>query len=210
MELFQRGLDLSDRNRIRDWDQLRFVADFVILRATIGMEDFDRSFIQHYEKAHASGFEVGAYHYLLASNVGEALVEADHFHAFLKNRRFSYPVFAVFDDAPLYEKMPRKRRTEIIQVFLDQLTAWGYLAGLYAPNHWLLTRFDRGALDPYEIWLGQRADQVSYPGKYGIWQFTPRGVLTAINDGPYDNPMGLNRSYVDYPKLVRQLGKNGF
>lgn len=210
MDVLQQGIDISDRNRIKDWDRLRFAADFVILRATFGMEGFDRAFVDNYNKAYASGFEVGAYHYLMASNVGEALVEADRFYSFLKGRRFSYPVYAVFDDAPRYERMHKQNRTEIVQVFLDQLRAWGYVAGLYAPSHWLTTRFDPKALVPYEIWVGERAETLSYHGSYGLWQFTPRGVASGINDGPYDNPMGMNRAYVDYPKMMRDLGRNGF
>ena len=55
------------------------------------------------------------------------------------------------------------------------------------------------------IWLAHYTNETNYNGKYIIWQMSNTGKVNGIN-GAVD----MNYAYVDYPKLIKSAGRNGF
>ena len=57
----------------------------------------------------------------------------------------------------------------------------------------------------YTIWLAHWCDQTNYGGAYGIWQHSEKGKVAGISGN-----VDLDESYIDYAKLVKERGLNGF
>ncbi|NLL02839.1 MAG: endolysin, partial [Clostridiales bacterium] len=57
--------------------------------------------------------------------------------------------------------------------------------------HWFETKLNTAQLNKYIIWLAQYNDQVTYKGKYDIWQYSSKGSVAGINGN-----VDMNLSYM--------------
>lgn len=211
-----KGVDVSKWNctggHTIDWGQVRDAGyTFAIVRAGFGKDDWgkqtDPRFDAHVTGAKAAGLHVGAYHYSYAVTVEDAKREV----AFLIHnlRKFpkmtwTYPIFIDFEDK-CQKDLSKETCTEIVEVFMKELRANGYLPGFYSFLSWTRDKLDTDRLmKTGELWVAHWAQNCGSNHAYGIWQYTSDGYVPGIK-GRVD----LNFAYKDYPALVQKLRLNG-
>ena len=58
----------------------------------------------------------------------------------------------------------------------------------------------------YAVWVAHYGvDKPDYAGQYGMWQKSSTGRIDGINGN-----VDINDCYVDYPKIIKNNGDNGF
>ena len=57
----------------------------------------------------------------------------------------------------------------------------------------------------YALWIAQYSSKCTYNDAYGMWQFSPNGMLTG-----HKVYFDLNECNVDYPALMKERGLNGY
>ena len=196
----KKGIDISYCQPSIDW--LKVTADFAIIKA--GERNFtDPYFEQHYRNAKAAGIPVGAYWYLDALSVSDAAKEADEFLKRIEGKQFEYPVYLDLENEAQF-KTGKENVSAMIRSFLSKVEAAGYWVGLYGSYSSLNTFTADDIKKRYAIWLAHWVNQTNYSGSYGLWQY---GVGTAAGvTGKCD----LDYAYVDYPKLIKEKGLNGY
>lgn len=199
--LMKKGIDISYCQTQVHWEEV--TAEFVIIKA--GQRDFtDPMYESHYKGAKSRGIPVGAYWYLDALTVDDAKKEADAFIQRLSGKQFEYPVFLDLENETQF-KLGKEKVSALIRAFLEKVEQAGYWVGLYG-NLSSLTYYTTDDIKKrYSIWMAQwDVSKPTYTGSYGIWQYSV-GKADGIT-GACD----LDYSYVDYPKLIKEKGLNGF
>lgn len=200
----KKGIDISYCQKKIDWAKV--TAEFVIIRAGYGRYDTqkDSMFESHYAGAKSRGIPVGAYWYSYAKTPDEARQEADTCAKILKGKQFEYPIYFDVEEKDVLA-LGREKVSAIIRAFLERLEKAGYWVGLYGSYSSLISVTDEDIRTRYAIWLAHWGVQKSpYSGAYGVWQYGLGKVDGVTGD------CDLDYSYVDYPKLIKERGKNGY
>lgn len=211
--IYAHGVDLSawqgdsvDFNRIKSQGY-----SFVILRAGYATS-IDRTFENNYSRAKEAGLDVGVYLYSYADNTEEAAEEAEACKAWLAGKKLEYPVYYDVEDPQCHGDMSVELLTQIALTFLDELSADGWLVGLYSCKSWLENRMDTATIcENYECWMAQFVSDGTYDGydcydgEYGMWQYTSSGSVEGVPAG-----VDMNVCFKDYPSICRQYGFNGY
>ena len=207
------GLDLSEHNGSLDFDTIAKTHDFVILRAGYGTVRKDNKFAEYYKLAKSKGLKVGAYWYSYSLNTEQALEEAKMFLDVIKGKKFEMPVFIDMEDADSYKRNngfpSNKMLCDICDVFCQRMELSGYFVGIYASESWLtgylasLVKKNR-----YTLWCANWGSndgtlQADRSKDYNLHQFTSEYRLGGKR---FDR----NVMYYDYPKLIQEMGFNGF
>lgn len=199
------GIDVSQWQGDINWGDVK--TDFAIIRAGYGREksQVDTKFEQNYNGAKAAGIPVGAYWYSYAMSADEARVEAQAFINTIKGKQFEYPVYFDVEENKVF-KLGVDTVSKIIIAFLDEMEKAGYFAGLYMSASPLTQYTTQTVKDRYAIWVAHYGvSKPNYAHQYGMWQKSSQGKVVGIN-GYVD----LDECYIDYPKLIKESGKNGF
>ena len=124
----------------------------------------------------------------------EAVEEASMTIDLISKYKISYPVFLdVEDSGGRGDKIDSNTRTAIIQAYCQTLKNSGYTSGVYANKSWLNNKMNVGSLSAYKIWLAQYNTEVTYTGRYDMWQYSSKGSVGGIS-GNTD----MNLSYLGY------------
>lgn len=197
------GIDISYCQTSIDWSKVD--AQFAIIKA--GQRNYtDPMFESHYAGATKRGIPVGAYWFLDKTSLTEdaARKEADEFIARLRGKQFAYPVFLDLEEKAHFD-LGKERVSALIRAFLERVEAAGFWVGLYGSYSSLITYTAEDIRSRYTIWLAHWGVKKSpYAGAYGVWQYNV-GKATGVA-GDCD----LDYSYVDYPKLIKEKGLNGY
>lgn len=203
------GIDVSKWQGTIDWDKVKASGvDFAILKvgSTKGMDEY---FEFNYLGAKSRGLNVGAYYYTYAMSESEAAAEAETVATWLDGKTFEYPIFFDIED-PSQETLSVETRTNMCIAFNTALENRGYFAGIYASKSWLNSYLDRAALSQkYVIWEASwrnsgEAD-IDKSSDCQLWQYSATGTVSGISGN-----VDMDVSYIDYPSLIRRIGKNGF
>lgn len=203
-EYQKQGIDISYCQTQVDWNKV--TADFVIARAGYGKlaSQKDTMFESHYAGAKKRGIPIGAYWYSYAMDEAGARAEADACLAVLKGKQFEYPIYYDVEEQKQFA-LGKEKVSAIIRAFLERVESAGYWVGLYGSYSSLTTYTAEDIRKRYCIWLAHWDVQKSpYQGDYGVWQYSvgkANGVTGACD---------LDKSYVDYPTLIKERGLNGF
>ncbi len=204
-----KGIDVSYAQGTINWAAVKDAGiEFAMIRASRGDISStrpmaqDKTFKYNIESAIGYGIDVGVYHYLYASTVKEAVKEAKFFIESIKPYNITYPV--VLDVEEQYQAdLGKEKLTRICKAFLDEIEKAGYYGMIYANKAWLTNHLDMDELEGTEVWLAQWNTVPTYKGKFGMWQYSSKGIVSGI-DGYVD----LNLSYKDYAKIIREGGYN--
>lgn len=202
------GVDLSVHNGAVDMEKVKASGkSFVFLREGYGDElsypgQKDARFETNYKNAKAARLHVGAYHYMYATNVNAAKREAWGFLNSLKGKSFDYPIALDIEESSQY-KLTNSTVEAITKAFMDICEQAGYYVMLYSYESFLTAKFSADFRKRYDIWCANVSRQPSI--SYGIWQYSFKGQVSGIS-GRVD----LNRTARNYPKLIKDSGKNGF
>ncbi len=200
-----KGVDVSKYQAEIDWNKVAADGvEFAIIRlgfrgmGTQGTCELDPYFKQNAEGAKKAGIDVGVYFFTQATTVEEAKEEAKFVIDNLKGYDITWPV--VFDTeaitsykAARANKLSREVRTACAKAFLEEIKAAGYTPMLYANTRWSILNLDLAELSDYDFWYAYYGDDLYYPYKFSMWQYTASGTVDGIK-GNAD----LNISFVDY------------
>lgn len=198
-----KGIDVSSWQGIIDWYAVkRSGVEFAMIRSSFSDDRVDNTFAYNVTEAAEAGVHVGVYHYCYATSVEEAKREARFFIETISPYKIDFPVVLDFED-PSQSHLGKKKLTAIAKAFLDELKNAGYYAMMYSYKLWLTDSVDMSSLSEYEVWLAEWNSVPTYAGKYGMWQYSSKGIVSGI-DGYVD----LDLCYKDYSKIIREGGYN--
>lgn len=203
------GIDLSRWNNVTSFKDIKADGfDFVILRAGGNNGGYykDPKFESYYAAAKKAKLKVGAYYDtgkdFISAHVGNAC--AEHFKELLSGKQFDYPVYA---DIETVTTVHRRSATNAFLSFAANMEQSGYFVGCYASD--IAGFMDRLIKEDIEsrftIWVARYGRKPTYVKDYAIWQKSCNGVVAGIS-GKVD----IDECYVDFPKIIKKKGLNGF
>lgn len=209
------GIDISKWQGSFDFDAaIREGVEFVIIKGGGGDSGLyvDSAFGRNYTEAKRRGLPVGVYWFSKALTVSEARNEAAYFYdKCLKGKQYELPVYIdVEHKAQL--ALGRKELTDIVIAWLEEVQRRGFWVGIYSTPNCFKNEMDDTRLQGYAHWCAQWSKQCTYQGNsgvMGVWQFGGETNLlrsTKIAGQVVDQ----NYMYIDYPKLIKAAGLNGF
>lgn len=202
-----KGIDVSVHNGTIDWQRVKNAGiGFAILRAGYGKvaSQKDKKFEDNYAGAKAAGIPVGAYWYSYARTVDEARQEAETCISILRGKQFEYPIFFDVEEKATLNT-GKSNCSAMIRAFCEVLEKAGYWVGLYTSRSVLGTHIEDDIKTRYALWAAEWGARLNYSGSVGIWQYSDKGKVDGIN-GYVD----LDEGYVDYARIVKEKGLNGF
>lgn len=203
-----KGIDVSRYQGTIDFEQVRKAGyEFVMLQAGYGMypDQKDPYFEDNYRKAKAAGMYVGAYWYSYAVTVEQAKREAAVFLDVVKGKEFEYPLALDIEDKT-QAKLPTSTVDDICLAFCTAVEQASYYVVLYSYTNFILPKVSVGVTQRYDTWIAEytTADKPTYNRDYGMWQYSSTGKVSGIVDD-----VDVNRSYRNYPEIIRAAGLNG-
>ena len=206
------GVDISKYNGRCNMDLAKESGlSFVILKAGSGYSGEDPYWVRNYNACKKAGLGVGAYWYCYATNVDEALREADMFIHSLEGMEFDYPVYLDMEDK-CQSRLGNDLRTRIAYAFMKRVESSGYYVGLYTMKSWLDNSFDMERLKEFDLWVARwssRGHGYKGPGLVGMWQYTNRGHFKGIG-ATSEGGSDANVAYIDYPTIIKKKGLNNY
>ncbi len=202
------GIDVSKWQGEIDWQRVKNAGvQFALLRAGYGDAlsypyQIDETFEYNYAECKRVGMPVGAYWYSYATTEEMARQEARSCIAALKGKLFEYPIYYDVEEMRIFQT---GRTNEIIKAFCGEMEKAGYWVGIYiyrAAAQQYLTERTRTR---YAMAIAEYGSKLNYDGPYGIWQNSSTWRVDGIS-GDVDHDW----CYVDYPKLIKERGKNGY
>ncbi len=205
-EFFQ-GIDVSKWQGTINWKKVaKEDIDFVMIRSSYGYEDTDPKLKSNVNGCEKYDIDYGFYHYTYAKNVTEAKKEAKYFLKTIKNYDPDYPIVLDIEET-FYNKMSRKKVTDIVVTFMEELEDAGYFAMIYCSPSFVNDRLDASRIKDYDIWIACWGDEEKlntyYSGHYGMWQYSDEGRVNGISEY-----VDLNYAYKDYASIIDKYGLN--
>lgn len=180
------GVDVSSwqGNQI-DWNQVSTVASFAIVRAgyrgASGRVAEDTCAVRNVNAAKSAGMQVGLYFYSIATNIFQAMEEADiAVNVANKCGGVSLPIYFDMEDNRV-ASLSRQDKTAIANAFIDRVHIYGYNAGFYSYLYWMKDQMDMNGLRSDSVWVAQYNNTCTYTGKYDFWQYTSQGSVPGIS-----------------------------
>lgn len=183
------GIDVSYWQGDIDWEQVKSAGiEYVMLRigwrgSEMGLMFPDDNIKVNYEGAKAAGLKVGGYFFSQAVSTQEAIEEAEFVLDIIKDWELDFPV--AFD----WEYLTAEDRTGAVSgqtqtscavAFCETIRQAGFQPMVYFnPDH-AVNRLDLERLTPYGFWLALYHDQLDFPYRVDMWQYTSTGTVPGI------------------------------
>lgn len=165
----------------------------------------DEDFEAFYTEAKKDNLPVGAYWYSCADSAEQGKLEAEFMYEnCLKGKQFEYPIYLDVEEEK-WQGDNKKGVTDAIIAFCDYLEDKGYYVGVYASLYWFDAKIDTARLSAYTKWVAAWSStkpRFDY-NAFDIWQYTS---VADIGDWRVD----ANECYVDFPKVIKEGGFNGY
>jgi len=182
------GIDVSKYQGAVDWVQVKEAGfDFVMIRVGYrgygqagGMKP-DEWANRHYRGAKEAGLLVGAYFFSQAVSVEEAREEALYALELTKDWELDLPI--VYD----WEFIENGRAAEVDAdtltacaiAFCQEISDVGRRTMIYVSPWFGNLHLDQ--LAEYPQWLARYTDQLDYPYRFEMWQYTCTGTVPGVN-----------------------------
>lgn len=203
------GIDISTWQGNFNFQQAKSEGvKFSIIRGAYSLSK-DNRFESNYKDAKAVGLNVGIYQYTMARTVEEAIQEAKYLEDnVLANKKFELPIYLDIEDS-IYTKMTKEKISSISKAWLNYLEGKGYFVGVYSNKYFLENYVDENLRTDFSIWVAQWAEECTYQGSYGMWQFG--GEVNYIRSNMVAGVVcDQNYMVIDYPNLIVEKGFNGY
>ena len=192
------GIDVSEHNKIINWQAVKNVADFAIIRCGYGQNfDYqdDKYFETNIQNCIVNNIPIEVYLYSYADNIEKAGSEADHVIRLCnKYKNYIRKVWYDVEDNSVFNQivsggMSRESLGQIVDTFANKLRSSGYDVGLYTYSNALNNYFPSNVKNKYKIWIanysGNSKDVFEttysvFKTLYQMWQFTSSGVVNGI------------------------------
>ena len=200
------GIDVSQWQGVIDWAKAKASINFALIRAGYGdtlsyPRQIDTQYARNYSECKRLGIPVGVYFYCYAMNAAEARREAECCLALLKGKQFEFPIYY---DVEEYDLFKSGKTAEVCRAFVKVLEDAGYWVGIYTYRS-AMGYFPADIKNKKAMAIAEYGAKLNYNGQYGIWQNSSTWYVNGIN-GRVDH----DYCYVDYPKLIKERGKNGY
>lgn len=184
-----RGIDVSEHQGKIDWEAVKDGGfDFAFVRIgyrgyTVGSIKTDDRALENLAGARAAGLDVGVYFYAQAVSPAEAAEEAAWCLDFLAGQDLDLPL--VYDwewvgPSARTGGMDKATLTECVTTFCNAIRDGGYDPMVYFNAHLSRDLLDLEALTAYPWWFAQYKDQLDFPYRVDVWQYTEKGTVPGI------------------------------
>ena len=201
------GIDVSKWQGKIDWAKVKAAGiEFALLRAGYGdtlnyPAQIDSTFEYNYSECKRLGIPVGIYWYSYATTPEMARQEARSCLAIIKNKQLDYPVYYDVEEMRIFNT---GRTNDIIKAFADTMGS-SWVVGIYMYRSAVQAYLNDYTKTHYAMAIAEYGPKLNYTGPYGVWQNSSTYRVNGIN-GNVDH----DYAYVDYPKLIKEAGKNGY
>lgn len=216
------GIDVSVHNGVVDFEKVKAAGkDFVFVRIgwagydgrIVANGGLDKKFAANMDAAIKAGLNVGVYLYSYCKSPEAATVAAKEVLQLVEPYPLTYPIAFDIEDTSdsgtRYDKMSKEENTAICEAFLKHIEDVGnYYTVLYTYKYFAEAYLNMDELAHHDFWLAQYANEPSYKGNYGIWQYA--GDVTGFV-GKCDGVNGacdLNVAFRDYATIIKNAGLN--
>lgn len=207
-----KGIDVSKHNGIIDWEKVKKAEiNFAMIRAGYGANNIDERFKYNISECNRLGIPCGVYWFSYALNAAMAKKEAQYCLEAVKPYKLEYPIAFDFEYGSVdYAKkqginVAKKLATDIMQAFCSEIEKAGYYALNYSNIDYLNNYFEPDVAKRYGLWLAQWNNNLIPSRDCQIWQHSETGKVNGIAGN-----VDLNRGYIDFPKIIKERGLNGF
>ena len=205
-----KGIDVSQHNGNIDFNKVKAAGyKFVIIRCNNWDNNLNKvvkdiRFDDNYRKAKAAGLDVGTYYYTWYTDAAGAKHDAELCKEYIKGKTFEYPIYF---DLEWQKAFARGKAvcSDMVKTFCDAMEKAGYFAGLYISRSPLQQYITAEVANRYALWIAEYDCRCNYNGTYGMWQYSDKGRVNGIS-----NNVDLDICYVDYPKIIKDKGLNGY
>ncbi len=183
------GVDVSEHQGKIDWPKVREAGvEFAMIR--LGYRGYtegglfpDPYALENLQEARKAGLKVGAYFYSQAITPEEAREEAEYALQILGDQQLDYPL--AFDWEYVSEdartgNTDARTVTESSIAFCDAVKEAGYTPMVYFNQDLGSRLFLLEELTGYEFWLAMYHDEMTYPYRVEMWQYTEEGEVPGI------------------------------
>lgn len=183
------GIDVSGYQQNVDWQQVaQSGVEFVMIRVGYrgqeqGLLAVDESAREHYIGAKEAGLKVGVYFYAQAVNVAEALEEAAFVLERIDGWELDMPVVYDWEYVSAEARtgqMDARTLTDCTKAFCQRIEQAGYKAMLYFNQSQGRDLLYLEELTDYGFWLAMYHEEMDYPYKLDMWQYTCTGSVPGI------------------------------
>lgn len=183
------GIDVSRYQGEINWQKVKDAGvEFVMIRAAFrgygnGLLYEDPMAKANYEGAKAAGLKVGAYLFSQAISVEEAREEAQYLLELTQNWELDMPL--VYDWECLADDyrtvgIDARMLTDCTIAFCDTVAQAGREPMIYFNPNQSRKQMYLAELTDYDFWLAMYTDQMDYPYKVDMWQYTNEGSVPGI------------------------------
>lgn len=182
-EIIYNGIDVSEWQENIDFAEVaRDGIDVVYIRVSEGNNYVDPYFRENYEKAKANGLRTGFYHFLTATNVEEAIDEAEFFVSNIKGLE---PECKLAMDFEVFDGLNVVEINEISRAFLERVEELSKKeCVIYSDAYNAKEVFSEELAKDYPIWVADYfVEEPESNGKWSFWvgfQYTDRGNVRGI------------------------------
>lgn len=185
-----KGVDVSSGNGDIDWSAVAEDGlSFAMVRLGAADEDGkatkDKKFEANMKGLLDNGMGAGVYYELNAATEEEAIAQADFVIAALQDYedQVTYPVAVIIkrveDDSRL-AALSRLEWSRNLNAFCEKIKEAGYTPMIYGNLATFLMQTDLSRLDAYEKWIADFSNNVYFPYKYSLWQYSTSGQVQGI------------------------------
>lgn len=196
-KILHKGIDVSYAQGRIDWSEMKGKIDFAILRCGFGSDyasQDDAQFFNNVKGCTDNGIPFGVYHYSYATSAEKAKSEAVHVLRLLRGIVPSLPVFYDLEESRI-SSLGKAKILEIAKIFCTAIENAGYVYGTYANKNWFENYLTDSWYDTKVKWLAQYNNEVTYKGRYDIWQYSKTGTVDGFNGN-----LDMNYCYVSLRK----------
>lgn len=174
----------------------------IFIRAGYGNGKIDPYADKHYLDAINNGMKVGFYWFSYARSEVDAIKEADHLLAYVKDKKCEMPLVFDFESASMQNRvMDKGLLNRIAQAFLDRIENAGYYAMLYSNEDFIKRIWSVETKKKYDIWYARYTSNSKYAEPYYLWQYTSN---FKIEGKAFDMSIAKR----DYPAIIKKAGLN--
>ena len=171
------GIDVSSYQGVINWQAVKNSGvTFAFVRVGTS-QTIDKQYINNLQGAAAAGIRTGVYFYTYATTPEQAANEAALVLQLIAPYQVSFPV-AIDIEAQTQAALPPQQLQAIANAFCTTIGAAGYYPMVYASRNWFVQKIGDVAWDK---WVAQYNSTCSYPGAYGVWQYTSSGAVNGIS-----------------------------
>ena len=198
------GIDISTHQKEIDFEKVKEAGvEFVMIRlgyrgSVEGLLFEDEWAQRNYQGAKAAGLKVGGYFFSQSISEEEAIEEANYAMEIIEGWELEMPL--VYDwefikEGYRTDGVDARGLTDYTLAFCRTVEEAGYDAMVYFNPEQSRKKMYLGELTDYGFWLAMYTDQMDYPYKVDMWQYTCTGRVPGVNGN-----VDINL-YFPYPRI---------